>query len=58
MEFTKNQAVVLTIIAMTLIFFGQLTEGTLSTVASTLGGLLIGITLCSESCDNLPKAQS
>jgi hypothetical protein len=48
MSFTKTQAVILTIIAMCLCFFGQLTDGTLSTIASTFGGLLIGITLVSE----------
>ena len=48
MSFTKNQAVILTIIAMLLCFFGQLTDGTLSTIASTIGGLLIGITLVAE----------
>jgi hypothetical protein len=56
MSFTKNQAVVLTIIAMFLCFFGQLTDGTLSTIASTIGGLLIGITLVADqaSDDEIP----
>jgi hypothetical protein len=54
MSFTKNQAVILTIIAMCLVFFGQLTDGTLSTIASTIGGLLVGITLTADTAsDNL-----
>ena len=56
MSFTKNQAVILTIIAMFLCFFGQLTDGILSTIASTVGGLLIGITLVADqaSDDEIP----
>lgn len=56
MSFTKNQAIILTIIAMALCFFGELTSGTLSTIASTFGGLLIGITLVADqaSDDEIP----
>lgn len=56
MSFTKNQAIILTIIAMALCFFGELTSGTLSTIASTIGGLLIGITLVADqaSDDEIP----
>jgi len=54
MSFTKNQAVILTIIAMCLVFFGQLTDGTLSTIASTIGGLLVGITLTADTASEVP----
>ena len=54
MNFTKNEAVILTIIACALIAFGQLTDGTLSTVASSIGGLLIGITLTADTASEIP----
>ena len=54
MNFTKNEAVILTIIACALIAFGQLTDGTPSTVASCIGGLLIGITLTAGTASEIP----
>jgi uncharacterized membrane protein len=54
MDFTKNEAVILTLIACFLIAFGQLTDGTLSTIASIIGGLLVGITLTADTASEVP----
>lgn len=57
MNFTKNEAVILTLISCALMAFGHLTEGVLSYVAVSIGGLIIGLTLnadtASETPDNL-----
>lgn len=49
MSFTKNEAVILAMVAMCLCFFGELTSGTLSTTASIVGGALIGVVLMADA---------
>lgn len=48
MNFTKNEAVILTLISCCLMAFGHLTEGTLAYVAIAVGGVILGITINSE----------
>ena len=48
MSFTKNQAVIMTIISTLLVIFGFQTEGFISFLMCCVGSFLMGVTLMAD----------